>query len=291
VDSLLDSLNGEASNGLLDDNAFNQVEHYCNYCDLSFPSGRDICEHMLERHVSSKPKQYHCSFCNEAFPHLSEIEAHLKKHSNGKHALEDLVQLKLICDFCPYVDSCISSFQIHCLTCTNNPANDNYQPSGEGRVCPHCSQLFQNNAYLQKHVEKKHTGTNQAEVVKKFVCDECGRRFISGASLGGHKKVHTKQANGKAPKSKKVQPAKSKKAKPKPVKKSNGFEPVKFKETAMSKLKMAAASKPVKSHYQVFEDNDIEEPAEETCALIQKPNVYYHVEEENAAVEDMPDFF
>jgi hypothetical protein len=141
--------------------------------------------------------------------------------------------------------------------------------------------LFQNNAYLQKHVEKKHTNPNQAELVNNFVCDECGRRFISGASLGGHKKVHKKQPNGKAAKSKKAKPAK----------KSNGVEPVKFKETAVSKLKMAAASKPVKSHYQVFEDNDIEAPAEEMSALIQKPNVYYHIEEENAPVEDMPDFF
>lgn len=63
---------------------------------------------------------------------------------------------------------------------------------------------------MQKHVDQKHKDTDQEAIVKKFICDECGRRFVSGRplvmeliiyfvssglSLAGHKKVHKKKAS------------------------------------------------------------------------------------------------
>lgn len=102
--------------------------------------------------------------------------------------------MKLVCDFCPYTDVNIASYQViklllncylvstsqvHCLVCTNNPSNKNYMPTNEGRVCAICSQVFNTNAYMLKHISQKHTGPNQDEIVKKHECEECGRRFVS----------------------------------------------------------------------------------------------------------------
>ena len=206
MDSLLDGLfgEGEASNSSFrDDDVPNQSKHYCNYCDLSFSNGSSLCAHMLNRHVTSHKKLFFCFACRDSFEKLDDLEKHASIHcQNGKcsssgscsedHSIDEMVRMKLVCDFCPYTDVNIASYQIHCLVCTNNPSNKNYTPTNEGRVCPTCNQVFNTNAYMLKHIAQKHSGPTQDEIVKKHVCEECGRRFVSNSSLAGHKKVHNK---------------------------------------------------------------------------------------------------
>jgi hypothetical protein len=32
---------------------------------------------------------------------------------------------------------------------------------------------------MLRHISQKHSGPNQDEIVKKYACEECGRRFVS----------------------------------------------------------------------------------------------------------------
>jgi len=273
AESLLDKLfdDDQASSSSQHDDAVGRTKCYCNYCDLSFPNGFYLSTHMMDRHVTSQKKLYQCFACGEKFSDLHLLQGHVGEHcktnscgiceesANNRvnaHAIEEIVRLKLVCDFCSYTDACILSYQVHCLVCTNNPSNNNYEPTSEGRVCPTCLQVFNSNAYMLKHKSQKHSGTtNQEAIVKKFVCDECGRRFISGASLGGHKKIHRKQP-GVLPKMQIV----------KPEQRLNGH----------------VKNGPVRVR-----------PTEAEITVQPKPDVVKlpPVQEHQGTVEDMPDFF
>jgi hypothetical protein len=208
--SLLDDLINDSGEVSTIDNSFNQGKFYCNFCDISFPNGFILCAHMMDRHVTSTKKLFFCCMCKASFSEPRELQEHINGHcqsgfcslcssstdSKEVHPIEEVARLKLVCDFCSHIDTSISSLQIHCLLCTNNPSNENYHQTDEGRVCHKCLQVFNSNAYMLKHVSQKHSGpetTNQEELIKKFACEECGRRFISNTSLAGHKKVHTKK--------------------------------------------------------------------------------------------------
>jgi len=183
-----------------------EAEHYCNYCNISLPNSASFCLHLMERHVTSTNKNFCCSICSFRSPIFKELETHAESHWRSNpcevcgestdscgHRLDEIVQMKLSCDYCSYKDTTIGSFQLHCQMCSNNPKNENYKYSGDGRICHTCFQVFNNNLAMKRHVEMRHNGVDQNALVKKFVCDECGRRFISKCSLSGHKKIHKKK--------------------------------------------------------------------------------------------------
>ncbi|KAI6239091.1 hypothetical protein M3Y99_00612100 [Aphelenchoides fujianensis] len=199
---------------LLADEKMNKKQSLCVYCNLEFSDPVAFIGHLMVRHMHAAAKRVFCRVCRHECEDPKDLQAHVqerhfrepecrlcKAEMNAEHEkvhpFDEWVLLKLACDYCSYTTKDPHQYVVHNMLCTNNPQNENYQPTDEGRVCPICKQVFGCNAYMLRHKQKKHTNAeDQNAVVNQFQCEECGRRFGSILSLGGHKKVHKREGDG-----------------------------------------------------------------------------------------------
>lgn len=121
---------------------------------MQFVNQQALYHHMFHRHVRYTRKYIACGFCRDKMPTMEAAERHLSAHLGGRcpfcdvpvrsnvtrHLLEEhdntgCFSMEFICDFCPYKSESVTSLQLHCLLCTNNPKNENYVPTEEGKLC------------------------------------------------------------------------------------------------------------------------------------------------------------
>lgn len=173
--------------------------HKCGVCGKDFNRPNHLKRHMTS-HSADKP--YSCDICTRSFSRRDHLHQHQKlhtqsgdhpceicekpfnradqlaKHKAAKHGIGDKVSLmgekKFICDLCQ------KGF-------TTEKYRDVHMKAHNGEKiyrCKVCEKSFLSKSHLTEHM-KFHN-----EHSKKFLCSECGQRFIRNDYLVIHMRRH-----------------------------------------------------------------------------------------------------
>lgn len=137
-------------------------KHYCQYCQIMFPSRWTLWGHLRTTHTQERPRT--CATCEKTFVEKKELEEHELTHSKERPYS------------CPHCDRTFSSnFSLW---------NHMSAQTGEGPYrCSGCPEVFEHECALRKH-DSVFTGH------KPFSCSTCQRTFAFRKALTRHKRSH-----------------------------------------------------------------------------------------------------
>ena len=134
--------------------------HPCARCDNTFPSARELEQHMSRCHIT-----YPCTECNDSFNMERDLEAHRKTHHNTQ------------CPICDLEFTEKASFVKH--------LKDEHAP-----YCTRCSLTFRTRQELEEHDDSEHIQKTP------FCCDVCKNKFTTKEDLETHiKSEHSSKNN------------------------------------------------------------------------------------------------
>jgi len=143
-------------------------------CDKKFTSKFKLKRHIL---IHSQTKTFLCETCHRAFRRKDHLKNHEKVHDPGKQVYT--------CSYnnCGRTYNSVSSFRKH----------QAMHSAEEGQLdCKICKMVLQSQDELMNHL-KVHAGsrTIKGSVDKKFVCNQCEKKFFTRKDLKRHSVVHT----------------------------------------------------------------------------------------------------
>jgi len=143
-------------------------------CDKKFTSKFKLKRHIL---IHSQTKTFSCDICQRAFRRKDHLKNHEKVHDPGKTVYT--------CSYsgCGRTYNSVSSFRKH----------QAMHSAEEGQLdCKICKMMLQSQDELMNHL-KVHAGsrTIKGSVDKKFVCNQCEKKFFTRKDLKRHSVVHT----------------------------------------------------------------------------------------------------
>lgn len=144
----------------------------CNYCPKKF-TRRD---HML-RHIKlhNTTKQFKCDICSKDFNRNDQLQ----QHKAVRHAIGEKksIEKKFQCDVC---NKCFTTEKYR----DTHVKAHNDTPKEKEVSCKACFQKFECKNDLQEH-EKQNI-----QCSKKYLCSECGQRFMKKNYLVVHMRRH-----------------------------------------------------------------------------------------------------
>ncbi|XP_071052432.1 zinc finger protein 271-like [Onthophagus taurus] len=174
------------------------IKHECTYCKKRFARFTHLRRHILT-HSESKP--YPCAQCEKSFTRLDHLQQHIKVHDpEYRHS----------CESCGLTFSRQSQLSRHMVTQHN--AEPSMQDVEKKFYCNICLKGFTTEKYRNVHVKNHEAGRPfqcnickktftlkshlnehikfHSESSKKFLCSECGQRFIRNDYLIIHMRRH-----------------------------------------------------------------------------------------------------
>ncbi|KAJ8312668.1 hypothetical protein KUTeg_010168 [Tegillarca granosa] len=153
----------------------------CSFCDKEFYENTDLTSHIRSVHTGEFP--FICSYCEKKFAGKKQYRAHLKIH--------DGTQLKYNCNYCDKNDDHTDA--------TNEDTILKPKEKGKGikrskkryfcTVCTYSTLCCSN---FKRHL-KTHQPKMEDEVPVQYVCDQCGKQFVSRYGLTLHNRsIHKK---------------------------------------------------------------------------------------------------
>lgn len=186
----------------------------CGYCDSGFNEKFEMENHMKVVHRSagdineySKVNErrdalktmtnsnesirnwFVCGYCDVEFEEKEEVERHMKiTHQDSNIGTKKLRNVySITCKICNNVLSGQKAFDSHMLRHTSQiPRNPNPKPKRE-LECSFCHKKCESPYALRIHTEQTHE--NDLE----HICESCGKRFTSKASLKQHRFIHAEE--------------------------------------------------------------------------------------------------
>lgn len=144
----------------------------CSVCDESFTSSDQVQQHYLNHHSMPKEttahQEYQCFYCDKTFPGVSNLQGHMKVHSEGK---------KYTCPECNKVFALERNLTVHMRS---HNSEKPYQ-------CPICEKRFARKEHRKMHI-KSHSG------FKSFLCPLCDKMFARKIQLREHMRTHSGQS-------------------------------------------------------------------------------------------------
>lgn len=183
--------------------------HECSYCGRRFSSANSL-KHHIKRHLGIRPRQrrknHRCDECGLHFDTLVRLKGHRFRHTGEKpyecsecgkrftmrsnmerHQMLHTGYRPFLCDFCGkgfvQKNSLIDHVNLH-----HEDANE--------IECALCSCKLKNRGDMEKHALEVHQLSQLVELntmIKKpetYLCDLCGKNFVSVGSLRQHIKGH-----------------------------------------------------------------------------------------------------
>ncbi|KAJ2941503.1 hypothetical protein O0L34_g14549 [Tuta absoluta] len=179
---------------------------YCKYCKLNFPTSEEYEEHRStiqhkrnyvisflpkkksandkdgtgKERKSSRPKDQQCHICNELFTKIQ-----FPRHMLNEHDVKvPPANTKRECKICnKMIDR--RSMPRHIKRKHEDDGKD-MEPKVK-LECPICKKVFAKQ-YFPLHMNRHKEIEN-----KKYVCDQCGRKFAFKSSFNTHRLVHTNE--------------------------------------------------------------------------------------------------
>ncbi|KAI5748045.1 hypothetical protein M8J77_021303 [Diaphorina citri] len=147
----------------------------------------------MRTHSDVRP--YKCDICEQHFKFNYDIQMHKRLTCDQCHSTEEAgckcnMQL-LQCSLCSETFKSKSRLRVHIWKCQMEPETilETYNISFNGETrfqCPVCKLILRSKYSLKNHV-RIHTKE------KLFICEECGKQFVTSSALRRHKKaVHLK---------------------------------------------------------------------------------------------------
>ena len=146
----------------------------CPHCELKFLVQKNLRKHMNKHHPGLAPirkkKANHCEICNSVFSRKERLEYHmLEKHPANNPDRECRI--------------CGQKFETdeECFSHANAHSDMAKVPVAK---CPHCDLYCSSKNNLKRHVDRVHLN------IKKYLCNECGKRFKGRDAFIYHVKRH-----------------------------------------------------------------------------------------------------
>ncbi|XP_070575621.1 zinc finger protein 423-like [Ptychodera flava] len=141
----------------------------CSLCPEVFSTTVDMQQHYFRTHSESelgvKKKTYKCAQCGKVFPCMSNLQGHMRIHTQGK---------KYPCAICNKVFALARNLTIHMRS---HSGEKPYQ-------CPLCDKRFARKENRKVHL-KAHSG------LKPFMCPHCGKMFSRKCHVKDHMRTHS----------------------------------------------------------------------------------------------------
>ncbi|CAG4969580.1 unnamed protein product [Colias eurytheme] len=138
------------------------VEYSCKLCDYRTNSYRSYRYH-LDKHRTGNVQ---CKECGNIFVHTSGLKTHIR-------AVHKAIAYLHKCDVCGKSYKRRSALFTHKQTHTQT-----------GAYCASCDLTFKTQSTLIQHL--KMSSKHVSDDLKRFICDECGKKFLTKASLVSH---------------------------------------------------------------------------------------------------------
>lgn len=133
--------------------------HKCTECDRAFVKSADLKRHMAGH---KNEKNFECEDCGSAFTRRDNLKAHRLLHSR-----ESVVT----CDLCSkeFINAVYLKRHMHI----------HKQAKKKPYECQWCPKTYEQLEGLRRHI-RQHVGD------EKFICKECGKKFITNIQLKRH---------------------------------------------------------------------------------------------------------
>ena len=174
----------------------------CTKCKNNFNSFNELVEHMKSKVCFTEV--FNCDICLKNFLNNRSLNRHKRTHKP---------KLKLMCEECAKTFSNKFDLEMHMQSVHNHEPNKNSKLIFK---CTYCLEKFSNHialfTHVKEHLREKKEGSKlcetcgkncinlksyqahiktHADVVKKFICPVCDKRFAKGFLLTQHSHIHT----------------------------------------------------------------------------------------------------
>ncbi|XP_071143850.1 zinc finger protein 37-like [Mytilus edulis] len=145
----------------------------CSICHQILKSEKTLSYHMKTKHNEAYQKNVSCEYCGKLFWCKSELDKHLRVHTNER----------------PYLcHICSSSFK----TAGNLRNHQRAIHENHFWICDVCGQKFKSKPRFQEHLFKeKHGKEGKPIQYKEFPCNECGKIFPRKIDFQIHFRIHS----------------------------------------------------------------------------------------------------
>ncbi|XP_030374747.1 zinc finger protein 391 [Scaptodrosophila lebanonensis] len=133
--------------------------------ELIYESGTNSETHMVDLGGACKPARFSCPVCANTFPKQSQLQYHLRLHSNEKNHE---------CELCGKRFTATCNLTTHMRTHTGEKPYE----------CGFCHRRFSDRSTVRKH-ERIHTNE------RPFKCGICHKAFSLASTLKAHEAVHS----------------------------------------------------------------------------------------------------
>ncbi|CRL07559.1 CLUMA_CG020524, isoform A [Clunio marinus] len=148
----------------------------CGICEKTLSSVKYLKSHMMLQHLNNAP--YSCEVCQKKFIDWSLLEKHQKIHEG----LFDFT-----CKYCDKRFVLRKVYNQHLRKVHKATKEEIAVMKNSDLTCIECNKVFKTSHSMKEHKAWEH-GT-----VDKFICDICGKSFMSRIKLTSHQKYHQEE--------------------------------------------------------------------------------------------------
>lgn len=147
-------------------------QNICEICNKSFSTLGNMRNHIMTIHNNIRP--FICTFpgCNKKYSIESRYQVHLRTHLGNK---------PFICQICNKAFNEKGNLKTHLR----------FHSELRPFKCPHCTKSYKTNGHLKDHIEIQHN------LIKKYDCQYCHKKFGRISTLKAHIRTHTGEKNYK----------------------------------------------------------------------------------------------
>ena len=156
----------ENENKILKVESSQKSPNLCPICNKIFSTLGNMRNHIMTIHQNYRP--FKCTFpgCNKSYSIESRYQVHLRTHNGQK---------PFMCQICNKTFNEKGNLKTHLR----------FHSELRPFKCPNCSKRYKTKGHLKDHVEIQHN------LIKKYFCEFCNKKFGRISTLKAHIRTHT----------------------------------------------------------------------------------------------------